>query len=52
LVTFRNIDDPQSVEVVQPNNFSKTFGPGYELVKGTLQITDESPAEKIEGILL
>lgn len=51
LVTFRNINDPDSVEVVQPDSFAKTFGPGYELVKATLQITDESPIEKIEGTL-
>lgn len=51
LVTFRNINDPDSVEVVQPDSLAKTFGPGYELVKVTLQVTKESPTEKIESIL-
>ena len=48
LVTFRNISDPDSVEVVQPDSFAKTFGPEYELVKVTLQVTDELPAEQRE----
>jgi hypothetical protein len=48
LVTFRNIDDPHSVEVVQPDSFFKTFGPGYDLVKVTLQVTDELLTEQIE----
>jgi hypothetical protein len=51
LVTFRDIGDPNSVEVVQPESLSKSLGEGYELVKATLQITDEMPVERIEGIL-
>ncbi|MDP1700417.1 MAG: hypothetical protein Q8L53_05565 [Aestuariivirga sp.] len=51
LVTFRNVNDPDSVEVVRPDNFAKTFGPGFELVKATLQLTDEPPTETIEGTL-
>ena len=50
-VMFRNINDPDSVEVVQPESLSQSFGEGYALVKATLQITDEMPAERIEGIL-
>lgn len=51
LVTFRKIDDPDSVEVVQPDGLTDAFGPGYELVKVTLQLTDEPSVEQIEGIL-
>ncbi len=51
LVTFRNINDPDSVEIVQPESLSKSLGEGYALVKATLQITDELPVERIEGVL-
>jgi hypothetical protein len=51
LVTFRDINDPDSVEVVQSESLSKSLGEGYEWVKATVQITDEKPVERIEGIL-
>lgn len=40
LVTFRNIDDPASVERVDPDNLSASFGEGVKLKAITAEITD------------
>ena len=41
LVRFRNLNDPTSVERVDPNNLAKSFGPGFRLDRATLNITTE-----------
>ncbi|MEE9314020.1 MAG: hypothetical protein V3V02_05160 [Rhizobiaceae bacterium] len=45
LVTFRNINDPASVELVKPNNLRRSFGRGYKLKSITITMTDE-PANR------
>jgi hypothetical protein len=51
-VTFSDINDPKTVEQVDPANFATSFGPGYALKSVMLEIVDESVAEgKIEGVL-
>lgn len=39
LVTFRDINDPASVEEVDPDNLEATFGPGYRLASIEIAIT-------------
>lgn len=39
LVTFRDINDPASVEKVDPDNLEATFGPGYRLASTEIAIT-------------
>lgn len=39
-VRFRDIRDPASVELVDPDNLAATFGPGYRLISLTVQFTD------------
>jgi len=41
LVTFRNLDDPSSVERVDPENLAAAFGPGYALSRITVEVTEE-----------
>lgn len=41
LVTFGNINDPKTVQRVDPDNLASTFGAGYRLKSVTLSITDE-----------
>lgn len=38
LVRFRDLTDPNTVESVDPNDISKTFGPGVKLVQATIEI--------------
>jgi hypothetical protein len=52
LVRFRDINDPKSVERVDPNNLSATFGPGVMLEKATIEITLASVTTGIEKRLV
>lgn len=47
-VRFRDIKDPKSVEQVDPDNLTKSFGPGYRLKSLTVQMTDEPVTVGIE----
>ena len=52
LVTFTDITDPKTVQKVDPDNLAATFGPGVELKRITLEITDEPVTEgKVESLL-
>ncbi len=52
LVTFRDVDDSESVLKVDPNDLAATFGPGFKLDRITLEITDEPvTTHKVEQIL-
>ncbi|MEO8326743.1 MAG: hypothetical protein ABI618_12885 [Nitrospirota bacterium] len=52
LVAFMDINDPNSVREVDPENLAATFGPGVSLKRITLEITDEPVTEgKIESVL-
>ena len=50
-MTFDDVSDPTSVKRVDPDNLAATFGPGTNLKRITLTITDEAvtdgPVEKI-----
>jgi len=41
LVGFRSGDDPRLLVQVSPNDLAATFGPGVELKRVVLQLTDE-----------
>jgi hypothetical protein len=51
LVRFRDIDNPASVEQVDPNNLSASFGPGVSLRRATIEITDDPVTTGIEAKL-
>lgn len=52
LVTFTDINDPKTVQQVDPDNLAATFGPGVSLKRITLEITDEPVTEgKLESVL-
>lgn len=48
LVTFGNIDDPTSVEEVDPDDLAATFGDGVSLKRITVQMTDDPVTTGIE----
>lgn len=47
-VTFGDVDDPKTIEVVDPANLAKSLGPGYRLRRVTVALTDEPMTEGIE----
>jgi hypothetical protein len=47
-VRFRDINDPKSVEQVDPDNLAKTFGQGVKLKSFTLKMADEPVTVGIE----
>lgn len=48
LVTFADIDDPTSVQLVDPDDLAATFGEGTALRRITVQITDDPVTTGIE----
>jgi hypothetical protein len=52
LVTFADIADPASVQLVDPKNLAASFGPGVRLKAVTLEVTDEAQTEGVvESVL-
>lgn len=55
MVTFNDINNPKSVQKVEPYDLAASFGVGYKLKSITLEITDEpateGPVEKVLGWL-
>jgi len=47
-VRFRDLDDRKTVERVDPSDLAVSFGPGYRLVRVTLEITNDSVTTGIE----
>jgi hypothetical protein len=50
-VTFRDLSDPKSVELVDPRTIEVNFGEGYTLTKVTLELTDALPTPGIGKLL-
>lgn len=48
LVTFGDLDDPTSVELVDPDDFAASFGEGVSLKRITVQVTDDPVTTGIE----
>lgn len=52
LVTFADIADPSTVQLVDPTDLAASFGPGVRLTSVTLEVTDEPVTEGVvEGKL-
>lgn len=51
LVRFRDINDPKTVELVDPNDLTASFGEGVKLVSATIEITDEPVTTGVEGYI-
>lgn len=51
LVTFRDLTDPMSVELIDPRDISAAFGSSYALTKAILELTDDPPTVGIERTL-
>ena len=47
LVTFRDLDDPTSVERVDSENLAASFGEGFALRRITVQLSDDSVSFKL-----
>ena len=47
-VRFKDIKDPKTVERVDPDDLSKSFGPGYRLRSITVQMTDQAVTVGLE----
>jgi hypothetical protein len=50
-VTFRDLSQPKSVELVDPRFLASTFGKGYALTAAKIEITNDPPTTGIERIL-
>jgi hypothetical protein len=48
---FRDIKDPATAELVDPDNLAKSFGPGVRLVRVTIEITDEAVTRGIRKVV-
>jgi hypothetical protein len=48
---LRDIKDPTTAELVDPNDLAKSFGPGVRLVRVTIEITDDAVTRGIRKIL-
>jgi hypothetical protein len=48
LVRFRDTNEPQTVEKVDPANLAASFGEGYRLKRITAQIVDESVTVRVQ----
>ncbi|HWG05086.1 MAG TPA: hypothetical protein VG271_08735, partial [Beijerinckiaceae bacterium] len=51
LVHFRNVNDPTSVEIVDPTNLAASFGSGTSLLRVTLEITRDPVSRGIGNVL-
>ncbi|NCC53791.1 MAG: hypothetical protein EOM20_21655 [Spartobacteria bacterium] len=51
LVTFTDMDDPKSVEAVEPGNLEEPFGEGVKLQGITVELTDQPVTWGIEEML-
>jgi hypothetical protein len=47
MVRFRDIRDPKTAEIVNPDNLAASFGPGVKLRRITVQITDDPVTDNV-----
>lgn len=48
LVRFRELADPRTVELVDPDNLAASFGSGVKLVGATIEITNDAITRRLE----
>ncbi|MEZ5691978.1 MAG: hypothetical protein R3D71_10005 [Rickettsiales bacterium] len=51
LVRFRDINDPKTVELVDPNDLAASFGEGVKLKSASIEITDDAVTTGVEKYL-
>lgn len=51
LVRFRDINDPKTVERIDPKNLAASLGPGVSLNRATVEITDDPVTDRIRQSL-
>lgn len=51
LVRFRDLNDPKTVELVDPDGLERSFGEGVRLKMITIEMTDEDVTHGIENVL-
>lgn len=51
LVRFKNLNDPNSVEAVDPENLAATYGAGARLIGAAMEITHEPLTKSIDAVL-
>ena len=51
LVTFKDINDPSSVKVIQPDQFETDFGASYRFINAKIESTTDVPSHNIEQVL-
>jgi len=49
MVTFKNLNDPATVEEVDPANLAASFGPGYRLKAIVLEKTDDKISDNLKN---
>jgi hypothetical protein len=50
-VRFRDVNDPATVEFVDPHDMAPALGPGVVLERCSVLLTDERPRRQIGSIL-
>jgi hypothetical protein len=48
LARFRDIDDPKTIEIVDPDDLAKSFGEGVRLLRAIIETTKEPITKRIE----
>ncbi|MCL6284804.1 hypothetical protein M3P21_14805 [Ruegeria sp. 2012CJ41-6] len=52
MVTFGDIHDPKTVQLVDPHDLAASFGPGYAIRRLTIQVTEEPVTQgRVEAVL-
>jgi hypothetical protein len=51
VVTFNNLKDPSSIQVVDVKNSSKTLGNGYEIKRVSIELTNDDITRRIKNVL-
>jgi hypothetical protein len=51
LVTFENIDDVKSAQIIQPDELASFFGAGYGTIKSSVALTNDPVSNSLSGLL-
>ena len=51
MISFKDLNEPLSAQLVDPNDLATTFGPGYALRTAEIEFTTEQSEPKIKQIL-
>jgi hypothetical protein len=51
LVTFENINDVKSAQIIQPDELASFFGAGYGTIKSSVALTNDPVSNSLSGLL-